>query len=198
MSLEELKESVLEKARKKAERIVEEARRKAREIVEEAKKEYWERYRREKELMLRKIREEEFRKYSAKLLELNSELLIVKRKLIDELVNTATERIRNLPPEIRKESLRRLIKESMEAGIIKDNFVIKVVNRDVDLVKDCVRELDLTDRLASVGLLPDDMLGGLVIEDTKGDVAIDNTYSTRLERALRIIYEKVNEEVLKG
>lgn len=198
MSLKELRESVLEKARKKAEKILEEARRRAKEIVEEAKKDYWERYRREKETALRKIREEEYRKYSTRLMELNSELLMVKRKLIDELVNTVTERIRNLPPETRIESLRRLIKESLEAGIIKDRFVIKAASRDIDLVKDCVRELDLTDKLAGIDLLPDDMLGGLVIEDVKGDVAIDNTYSTRLERALRIIYEKVNEEVLKG
>ena len=198
MSLEELKKSVLERAKKKAERILEEAKKKAEEIIQEAKKEYRARYQRERMATIQKIREEEFRKYSVRLMELNTELLELKRKLIDDLLTTARERIKNLPPNARKESLKKLISESLETGIIKGRLVVKVVERDVDLVRDCIDELGLNDRLTSIQTLPDEMLGGLVIEDPDGHLAIDNTYVTRLERALRIIYEKVNQEVFKG
>ena len=198
MSLEELRKSVIEKARLKAEKILENARKQAEELVESAKREYMERLRQRKEEIITQVREEESRKYTARISELNAELLKLKRKLIEDIVKEATERIKNLSKTERKESIKRLLKDSLGSGIIGGSFRVKVIERDLKLVKEAVNELGLQKDLIAAEIIPEDYLGGLIIENEDSSVAIDNTYRTRLERAIRIILGELNKEIFKG
>ncbi|HDN02248.1 MAG TPA: hypothetical protein ENF42_04650 [Candidatus Bathyarchaeota archaeon] len=198
MSLEELRKSVIEKARLKAEKILENARKQAEELVESAKREYMERLRQRKEEIITQVREEESRKYTARISELNAELLKLKRKLIEDIVKEATERIKNLSKTERKESIKRLLKDSLGSGIIGGSFRVKVIERDLKLVKEAVKELGLQKDLIAAEIIPEDYLGGLIIENEDSSVAIDNTYRTRLERAIRIILGELNKEIFKG
>ncbi|RLG78362.1 MAG: hypothetical protein DRO10_03040 [Thermoprotei archaeon] len=198
MSLEELRKSVIEKARLKAEKILENARKQAEELVESAKREYMERLRQRKEEIITQVREEESRKYTARISELNAELLKLKRKLIEDIVKEATERIKNLSKTERKESIKRLLKDSLGSGIIGGGFRVKVIERDLKLVKEAVKELGLQKDLIAAEIIPEDYLGGLIIENEDSSVAIDNTYRTRLERAIRIILGELNKEIFKG
>lgn len=198
MSLEELRKSVIEKARLKAEKIVENAKKQAEELVESAKREYMERLRQRKEEIITQVREEESRKYTARISELNAELLKLKRGLIEDIVREATERIKNLSKTKRKESIKRLLKDSISSGIIGGSFRVKVVERDLKLVKEAVKELGLQKDLIASEIIPEDYLGGLIIENEDSSVAIDNTYRTRLERAIRIILRELNKEIFKG
>ena len=198
MSLEELRKSVIKKARLKAEKILENARKQAEELVESAKREYMERLRQRKEEIITQVREEESRKYTARISELNAELLKLKRELIEDIVKEATERIKNLSKTERKESIKRLLKDSLGSGIIGGSFRVKVIERDLKLVKEAVKELGLQKDLIAAEIIPEDYLGGLIIENEDSSVAIDNAYRTRLERAIRIILGELNKEIFKG
>ena len=182
----------------RAEKIMENARKQAEELVESAKREYMERLRQRKEEIITQVREEESRKYTARISELNAELLKLKRKLIEDIVKEATERIKNLSKTERKESIKRLLKDSLGSGIIGGSFRVKVIERDLKLVKEAVKELGLQKDLIAAEIIPEDYLGGLIIENEDSSVAIDNTYRTRLERAIRIILGELNKEIFKG
>jgi len=198
VSLEELRKSVIKKARLKAEKILENARKQAEELVESAKREYMERLRQRKEEIITQVREEESRKYTARISELNAELLKLKRELIEDIVKEATERIKNLSKTERKESIKRLLKDSLDSGIIGGSFRVKVIEHDLKLVKEAVKELGLQKDLIAAEIIPEEYLGGLIIENEDSSVAIDNTYRTRLERAIRIILGELNKEIFKG
>ena len=198
MSLEELRKSVIKKAWLKAEKILENARKQAEELVESAKREYMERLRQRKEEIITQVREEESRKYTARISELNAELLKLKRELIEDIVKEATERIKNLSKTERKESIKRLLKDSLDSGIIGGSFRVKVIEHDLKLVKEAVKELGLQKDLIAAEIIPREYLGGLIIENEDSSVAIDNTYRTRLERAIRIILGELNKEIFKG
>ncbi|MCD6323505.1 MAG: V-type ATP synthase subunit E [Desulfurococcales archaeon] len=198
MGLESLRDAVLAKAEEKAKRVLEEAEEKAKSILEEAQKEYERRLQAAKENTLRELEEEEFRKYTAKLKELNEEILKVKREILNDLLNTAKEKIASLSAEERKNSLKNLLEEALHQGVVKGDFIIYVVNKDVELVKDVARELGVDGRLKEVKTLSDSYVGGLIVESAEGDAAVDSTYYTRLDRALRALYDKLNKELFKG
>ncbi len=196
MGLEELRKSILEKARRKASKIVEEAKEKAEKIVEEAKEEYYRRLSKERERALRKLREEENRKYINKVMELNLEIVNLKNKILSEVISELRKRLSTLSKELRKESLRKLLKEALDTGIFSSGrVVIKVVPEDVELIKDIVKEEGLEDRLSSIGIISSDFLGGIVVESEDSSIALDNTYATRLDKLMSRLVEKLNKEV---
>ncbi len=198
MSLETLKEAVLKKARERADKILKNAERKAEEIIESAKKEYFKKLEIARKKALAELKEEEYRKYRKKVMELNAETLRIKRELLKELTDEAVKKIKELPEEARRESLKNLLHDAISQGVVGGSFTINVVGRDLSLINEVLDELNLASRVTTVKELPEDFLGGVKIESDDGSVAVDNTYSTRMERALTIIYEKVNKEVFKG
>ena len=198
MSINDLKTVVLGKAQDKAKKIREEAERKAKEIVETAKKEYLQRFKRGKENALTELRAQEFRKYTSRIMELNKDLLKTKQKLIKEIINEAKENLTHLPPEVRKKSLRKLLNEALAIGVIKDSFVAEVMEKDKKIFAEIIEELNLSNNLIRIETLDSARLGGILIRDPEGFFIVDNTYSTRLERALSLLYSKVNKEVFKG
>ena len=198
MGLSNLRESVLAKTREKAKKIKERAEEEASEILRRAEEEYRKRLNKAREEAITKLRNEEYRKYATRVLELNMQLLQHKRRLIKELLDEATKRIRELPSDLREKSLKNLLVDSLNTNVITGKFVGKVVKRDLNILRSVVKDLNLNERLVKTEVLPDEKLGGIIIEDLKGELAIDNTYSTRLERALRVLYEKANKEIFKG
>ncbi len=198
MSLEELRKSVMQKAREKAAKIIEEARREAEKIIDEAQHEYKRRLERERMKALSELREKWNREYVSRSMEVNMKLLQLKRALLDNLVEEAKKRLIELPPKAREQSIKNLLKDSAGQSIIKDKFVIKVLARDVEVLKNALKELGLDEEVEEIKEIDEKYLGGLILENVDGTIAIDNTYSTRLERALSILYDEVNKEILKG
>lgn len=196
MGLEELRKSILEKAQRKASKIIEDAREKAKKIVEEAREEYYKRLSKEREQALRKLKEEENRKYISKVMELNLELVNLKNRILNEIVSELKRRLETLSEELRKESLRKLVKEALNTGIFgSGRVVIKVIPNDVKLIKDIIREEGLEDQVASVGKISSEFLGGVIVESEDGSIALDNTYATRLDKVMPKLIEKLNKEV---
>jgi len=198
VSINDLRSKVIGKAEEKAKKIREDAERKAKEIVESAKEEYLRRYKRVKEAALSELRAQEFRKYTSRVMELNKELLETKQKLIKEIIDEAKEKLTHLTPEVRKESLKKLLNEALSTGVIKGSFIAEVLNNDKEIFKEVVDDLGLSSRFIKTEPLDESRLGGVLIMDPEGFFVVDNTYSTRLERALSILYSKVDKEVFKG
>ena len=198
MSINDLRSKVIGKAEEKAKKIRKDAERKAKEIVESAKEEYLRRYKRVKEAALSELRAQEFRKYTSRVMELNKELLETKQKLIKEIIDEAKEGLTHLPPEVRKESLKKLLNEALSTGVIKESFIAEVLDNDKEIFKEVVDDLGLSSRLIKIEPLDESRLGGVLIMDPEGFFVVDNTYSTRLERALSILSSKVDKEVFKG
>jgi len=199
VGIEALREGILNKARGRAKEIIERAESEAKEIISKSLRIYEERVKQERERAYRELSEEYRRKLVDESLRLNLELLRIKNEVVSDLVSNVVTAIRNLNPERRKESLRRLLKESLPMELLKNGgkVVVHVVKNDEDIIKELIREERLDNIVAGINVIDDKYLGGVLIESGDGEVLIDNTYLTRIERALSIIIRRLNEEVFK-
>jgi len=198
MSIESLREAVIRKAQKEAERIIEEARRRAEEIIRDAMKRYELRVKRRREELISKIINEENMKYIRKVMELNIKMTTLKNEILNEVLKGIEERLRTSNTNTRRESLRALLREVLGSGVLPPNtkVIIRVVKQDMDLIKELIKEEGITAIVSKVETLSDDHIGGLIIETEDGSIAVDNTYKTRLEKLKPEITKVLQEKVL--
>ncbi len=198
MSLENLREKVLEKARAKAEKIINDAKEQASKIVNEAKKEY---LRKSEEVRNRELMElinEYSHKLTMKSMELNIELLKVKNQIIEDLMESVKMRLKEVSEDLRKKSLTKLLNEALTEGININEVVVKVLPKDVDLLRKVLNEeSNKALVIKKIDVLPEFYLGGVIVESVDGTFALDNTYLTRLEKLSTILYKRLTEEVFK-
>jgi len=199
MSLDEVRRAVLKKAEKEAKEIIAKAMKDAEEIVMNAKREYEAKVSRIKEEILTKVKAEANIRYIRKVVELNMKLTELKNKILNELLSEVRGRLSQSTDEIRKKSLKNLIEEIIKSGIIPPNskIIIKVVKRDIKIIKELVDELKLTDRISKIEVVSDDFIGGIIVETEDGSIAIDNTYKTRLEKLSANITKMLYEKILR-
>lgn len=199
MGLESLREGILTKAREKAKEIIENAELKAKEIISDSLRIYEERVKEARERKYRELRDA----YEKKLLEeytrLNIELLKVKNEMLNEVKIELVNRLRNISNDLRKKSLKNLLKEVLNSELlnVSHGFNVYVVRDDVELIREVLREEGL-ERFANIKVLDDRYLGGIMVESTNSELLIDNTYATRLEKALSIIVRRLSKQLLKG
>jgi len=189
LSLEELKKAVLEKARLEAEEILREAFEKAKSIVKEA------------EEKKKSIIEEERRKIlselglEAKLAEARREARLIiartKHEIVEELKRSVRELLDAMSEDLRKNSLRKLLLESINelrtCGFSVENIVVYISPRDRNIIEDILREINVR-----ASIIEDHRIsGGVIVSTHSGEVYIDNTYDARLERALRSVLSEL-------
>jgi len=198
MSIESLREAVIRKAQKEAERIIEEAKRRAEEIIRDAEKRYELRVKRRREELISKITNEENMKYIRKVMELNIKMTTLKNEILNEVLKGIEERLRASNTNTRRESLRALLREVLGSGILPPNtkVTIRVVKQDMDLIKELIKEEGIIAIVSKIETLSDDYIGGLIIETEDGSIAVDNTYKTRLEKLKPEITKVLQEKVL--
>ncbi|MEL9939541.1 MAG: V-type ATP synthase subunit E family protein [Ignisphaera sp.] len=195
MSIEELKRAVLEKARIEAEHILKKAEEEAKNIIEEARK---------KKLMLI---EEKKREIVAKLnpdariaeARYKARLIIAEAKdsVIREIVTRVNNILDSLPQNIRFESIKRLVDESLQeifnsVGKV-DSIVIKISSKDANLV-DAIKEYveqSYNIRVKDVHTI--NISGGIIVEHSSGEIIIDNSYEERLKKILRSIMPQLSK-----
>ena len=189
MSLEDLRKAVIEKALLEAEEIVRGAQRRAESTVREA------------EEKKRAIIEEERRRVlselglEAKLAEARREARLIiaraKHEIVEELKRRTRELLESMSAERRRESLRRLLRESLEelrnCGFETTGVVIYVSPRDRSVVEELVEEMGVTATVVE----DEKITGGVLVATPGGEVYIDNTHDTRLERALRSVLSEI-------
>ena len=189
MSLEELKRAVLNKASLEAEEIIRDAYEKAKSIIREA------------EEKKKAIIEEERRKIigelglEAKLAEARREARLIiaraKQELVDEIKGRVKEILENMSVESRRNSLRKLLYESLEelkkCGFGVESIVVHVSPRDKDIIAGILREIGVNAEIVE----DRGISGGLLISTPNGEISIDNTYEARMEKLLRTLLTEV-------
>ncbi len=199
MSLDKLREGLILRAREKARKIIENARKKAEEIVREAEIDYKRKLAVEREKALKKLMDEWNRKVTKELVEENLKLTRLKNDLVDDIVSKVRETIAKMPESVRRDSLRKLIAESLGSGVFPpgEELRVRVVRRDLELLRSLIDSGEFKGVFKEVGQLDDSALGGIIVETLDGSIAVDNTYSTRLERVKPVLVKLLNERVFK-
>lgn len=189
MSLEELRRAVLEKARLEAEEIVREAFERAKGIVREA------------EEKKKAIIEEERRRVlselglEAKLAEARREARLIiartKHEIVEELKKNVRELLDTMSEDERRDSLRKLLLESINelrtCGFSVENIILYVSPKDRKIVEGILMEMNI-----SASIIEDQKIsGGVIVSTPSGEVYIDNTYESRLERLLRSVLSEL-------
>jgi len=189
LSLEELRRAVLEKARLEAEEIVREAFERAKGIVREA------------EEKKKAIIEEERRRVlselglEAKLAEARREARLIiartKHEIVEELKKNVRELLDTMSEDERRDSLRKLLLESINelrtCGFSVENIILYVSPKDRKIVEGILMEMNI-----SASIIEDQKIsGGVIVSTPSGEVYIDNTYESRLERLLRSVLSEL-------
>jgi V/A-type H+-transporting ATPase subunit E len=198
VSLERLKEGLRRRAEEKAVKIIQEAEERARKILEEAKREYEERLRKTREDAINRLRSELSKKLVEESMKLGIELVNLKNRMLNEILNEVKSRISKLPEDVREKSLTNLFNEALESGVFGKAIRIKVVSRDKQLMKKILNSRKISKEIIEIQTLDDHYIGGVIIESEDGNISIDNTYLTRLERVAQLLIKKLNEEIFKG
>jgi len=192
-----LREAVIRKALEEAEAIVQRAEEEGRRLVREAEE--------KKKAMI----EEERRRvlaglgYEASIAEarLRARLIVSKAKsdLLNSVISKAVDILRSLPPNLRLESLRKLVEESLDdivasLGTVR-KLVIYVAEQDVELARGVIAHISM-ERGIELELRSAKILGGVVVEEPESGVTIDNSFDSRLSRAVSKLKKDLLEEVL--
>lgn len=189
MSLEELKRTVLNKAKLEAEEIIRDAYEKAKNIIKEAGEKKKAIIEEERKKIISELRLE------AKLAEARREARLIIAKAKQEIVEDIKKRVReileNMSLENRRSSLKKLLYESLEelkrCGFEVEGISIHISPKDKDIMVDILRELKINAKIVENPSLT----GGLLISTSNDEVSIDNTYEARVEKILRTVLIEV-------
>lgn len=192
--MEKIGEAILDKVRAEASGIIKEAEQKAAEEVEQAKRQQAVRLEEEKSKVLQKARAEATRIEAQALVKARQELSQAKAEVINEIVS----RVRNELAKVASDqsSLAGLIKEAVSTlGLSQERLYVSP--RDLPAVKKLIaQDKDLAARVVEVK--EHKLSGGVIVEDIKGKVRIDNTYETRLEMLLPRLLPEVARELFQA
>ncbi|AEH25237.1 V-type ATP synthase subunit E [Pyrococcus yayanosii] len=169
---------VLEEAEKEAAKIREEARKRAEDRAE------W---------ILRKAQTqgemEKQRVIANAKLEVRRKRLALQEELIEEALNAIRDRLANLPKAEYLETIKGLLKASIEelgeekVRVSSNEETLKLIAENIDEIKAFLREslgrevsLELGEKIETIG--------GVVVENQDGSVRVDNTFEARMERMI--------------
>ncbi|MCC6014729.1 MAG: hypothetical protein LM564_03380 [Desulfurococcaceae archaeon] len=193
-----LREAVIRKALEEAEAIVRKAEEEARRLVKEA------------EDRKRLVVEEERRRaladvgYEARVAEakLRARLIIsrARSELLGSVISRAVDILRSLPPDLRLNSLRKLVEASLDNALASlgtvRKLVVYVAEQDIELARDLVTRIG-RERGIELELRTAKILGGAIVEEPESGVIIDNSFDSRLSRLISRLRRELLEEVLR-
>lgn len=184
--INELKEKLLEDARRKMEEIIKEAEREAKRIIEEAEKKWREKAEREREKILSTARMDAQRIISEARIKYRIIISQAKAEVINKIFEEAKMRLINRRGFDVEKSLRMLLDEALY--FIENPSRIIVNPQDYGIIEKILREKGLK----NVEIVKsNELIGGLILESSDGK-RVDNSYNTRLERARNAILTNIN------
>ena len=181
-AMERLHQAVIEKARAEAERILREAEVRAHEIIEEAKR----RKLQEIEELRRRIRDEI--QYDVRIAEAKIRARHIIAQAKNDIFNYLRERVlkelSNLSLELRRKSIKNILREIISSGIFSDQKLrIYVAQQDLEIARRVVEELGIGDKVVEI-LPSNSIIGGVIVQSVDGSIRVDASYERRLELIL--------------
>ncbi len=175
VSIDELRERLLEQARKKAEEIIKEAEKRAEEIIAQAEAEWMEKSRRERERILSEARMRGRIIVSEAKRKARIEVTKAKYEVLEDIFNEAWKRISSREGYDVEKSLRSLLDEALM--FLESPKELRVSEIDVETAEKITAEKGL-----SVEIVKANITGGLILVDESGN-RVDNSYDTRFKRS---------------
>ena len=191
MSMEKISAAILDKVRAEAQDIIKEAEEKAGERVEKAKRQREAKLEEEKNRLIERAEGEASRILAQASIRARQELLARKTEVIDEIVKRVKEVLAGQSGD--EHSPLNLIKEAIDTlGV--DKVRVYVSPKDLATVKKLIKEdKKLGSKITEIK--ESDLSGGVMVEDIKGKIRIDNSYDTRLETLLPQILPEISKEL---
>ena len=188
--MEKIDQAILEKVKADADNIIKEAESKAREELERAKKQREARIEEEKNKIVSNAREEAARTLAQASIRARQELLAAKTAVIDEIIS----RVRaQLSGTVSYFSLINLIKETLTAFNF-EKIRVYVSPRDIANLRTLVgKEQELANKVVEFKEI--NCLGGVIVEDLKAGIRVDNTFETRLDMLLPKLLPEISKEL---
>lgn len=192
--MEKINQAVLSKVKTEAQAIIEEAEEKAREEIEKAKKQRAARLEEERGKMLGEAEEEAARILAQASIKARQQLSSAKADAIAKIIDGARQKLSQSSSD--ESQLLNLIREAMD-GLGADKGQIYVSPKDVNTVKKLLKaDRELSGKILEVR--ESNFLGGVIAEDVKGKLRIDNTYETRLETLLPKLLPEISKELFEA
>lgn len=193
----ELKKVVLSKAEEEAKNIISNAEEEAKRIIEEAIKLKQQEISREKEKIAKDVN------YEARIAEarLRARMLIAeaKNEVLKLLEKSVWSYLNNLNSTQREQSLLNLTKEATyvlleDLGESSKKIVIHVSKRDLEVAKKVAEAISKEFNL-EIEVKEINILGGVVVSSSDGNIVVDNSYENRLKRAIEVFLSEFRKEV---
>jgi vacuolar-type H+-ATPase subunit E/Vma4 len=192
--MEKISEAVVSKVKLDAQSIIREAEEKAKEEIQKAKKQREVRFEQEKARMLGEAKEEAARILAQASIKARQQISSAKADVIAKIIDSARKELSRIPSD--ESYFLNLAREAM-AGLGGDKGRIYVSPKDVSTAKKSLEtDKELSGKILEVREF--NCLGGVIAEDSKGKLRIDNTYETRLEMLLPKLLPKISEELFKA
>jgi V/A-type H+-transporting ATPase subunit E len=192
--MEKISEAVVSKVKLDAQNITKEAEEKAQEEIEKARQQREARFEEERSRMLGDAEAEAARILAQASIKARQKLSGAKADLIRGIVDGARKELSRISSD--DTQLLNLIRESVQ-GLGADKAKIYLAPKDVGAARKLVKaDKELSDKIVDVGEY--NCLGGVVAEDVKGKLRIDNTYDTRLDMLLPKLLPEVNKKLFES
>ena len=188
MGLETVVDDIKEEARARADQIVEEAEEEADEIVEDAREEAEGIKEEEKEAAEKEAEELREQELSSAKLEARKMESRERREILTQTRADARDALAELK-DGREELTRKLLDASIEE-LGEDSGVVYAAEKDTEMVKELLEEYDGY----SYGGTKD-IIGGVVVEASDGDVSVNNSFDSVLETVWKDSLKQISERV---
>jgi V/A-type H+-transporting ATPase subunit E len=189
MGLETVVDDIKDEARTRAEEITEEAEKDAEETLEEAREEAEKIKKEEREAAEKRAEELREQEVSSAKLEARKMQSRERRDLLAELRADVRDELAELE-EGREEMTRTLLEGAIEE-LDEDSGVVYAAERDAELVKDILGDYDGFKYGGTT-----EILGGVVVEVSGGDVRVNNSFDSVLETVWNDSLKEVSESLL--
>ncbi len=173
---EKIREAVLEKAKREAEKIITDARREAERIIAKAREE-WERKRSQ---LRRQILENAKRRAEEIIIDAKIRARMKVTEAKKEVVEEVLRRIEEIVKEgsyDRKTSLERLLLEALKP--FEGEVRIYVAEKDLDTARELSKKV--SDKVKITNIETASILGGVIVESLDKTTKVDNSYEARIE-----------------
>ncbi len=192
-AMERLRQAVIEKAKAEAEKIIREAEERARSIIEDAKR----RKAREIEEARKHIKDEI--EYDVRIAEAKIKtryfIAQAKNEIYEKLRESVLRELRALGEDMRRESIRNIMREIIESGLFEGQKIrVYVAERDRGIARRAIQELGIGDLVVEIAVA-EGITGGVIVENLDKTVKVDASYERRLETILRSRVAEINQQL---
>lgn len=189
---EKIREAVLEKARREAEKIIAEAKKEAERIIEKARREWEENRNRVREQILEEARRRAEEIIIDARIKARMRLTEAKREVVEEVLRNIEDIVRKGGFD-RRESIYRLLREAIRP--LEGDIRVYVAERDLRIARGVVKELGEDSRVKITEIRTAKIVGGVIAESTDGTVRVDNSYEARLELVRTRLIPRIQREL---